>query len=309
MQGIIAAVPTPTDAAGKPQCAPFIEHCQWAMTNGCDGLNVLGSTGEANSFDKGTRADIMAWAVKAVDPVRLMVGTGTPSLAETISLTCHADDLGFAAALVLPPYYYKPTSDDGLFRWYEALHEALGTRPIKVYFYNYPQMTGIPLSHRLLARLCATYPDRFAGIKDSSGDLEYCRELASKLPGFAVFPSSETSLAEAGRSGFAGCISATVNHSSAVCAQIWKDRSDPDPALIEKIAGLRAGLMSHPLIPSIKYMVARRTGNAIWHNAVPPFLPLDSAAKAALDAIECAPTVDPASQADTNTISSKIEGS
>lgn len=289
MQGIIAAVPTPIDARGTPQRAPFVEHCQWALANGCDGLNVLGSTGEANSTDMAARRQVMGWAAEACDPAQLMVGTATPSLHETIALTIHADDLGYAVALVLPPYYYKPASEDGLFAWYAALHEALGDRKIRVYFYNYPQMTGITLPPTLIARLHRAYPERFTGIKDSSGDLAYCRALAADLPGFAVFPSSETSLAEAAASGFAGCISATVNHSAPLCGQIWAERDAPDAAALARIGELRAGIASQPLIPSVKHMVQRRTGDAIWANVLPPFLPLDRTQIAALADIDKMP--------------------
>ena len=121
MQGVIAAVPTPVDTAFHPQKALFLEHCQWALANGCDGLNILGSTGEANSLSIQARRDVMGWAAAALPKTRLMVGTGTPALAETIALTEHADDLGYSVALVLPPYYYTPASDAGLIAWYMML--------------------------------------------------------------------------------------------------------------------------------------------------------------------------------------------
>lgn len=226
MQGIIAAVPTPVDASGAPLREPFLEHCRWALANGCDGLNVLGSTGEANSFSADARRAVMAWAATGLDVGRLMVGTGTPSLAETIALTETADDLGYSVALVLPPYYYKPLSEDGLYLYYRALHEALGARPIRIYFYNYPQLTGLVIPLPVIARLAADFPGRFQGIKDSSGDLPYARAMVTALPGFAVFPSSETSLGEANASGFAGCISATVNASAPLCGAIWQARAD-----------------------------------------------------------------------------------
>ncbi|SMC91125.1 dihydrodipicolinate synthase family protein [Primorskyibacter flagellatus] len=281
MQGIIAAVPTPVDAAGVPSETLFLEHARWALANGCDGLNVLGSTGEANSFDSATRRQIMAWAARGLDLDRLMVGTGTPSLAETISLTIHADDLGYPVALVLPPYYYTPPSEDGLVRWYTALHEALGDRPIKVWFYNYPQMTGFVIPEEVIARLHALAPERFNGIKDSSGDLDYCRRIVTAHPGFAVFPSSETSLSVAPEAGFAGCISATVNQSAPLCARVWK--GEATPTLMEQIGNIRAAIAAGPLIPSVKHLVTRRTGNPLWANAVPPFTKLSDPERAALD--------------------------
>lgn len=282
MQGIIAAVPTPVDGKGQPQKALFLEHCRWALANGCDGLNVLGSTGEASSFDTATRREVMRWAAEQLETDRLMVGTATPSLAETVALTEQADDLGYGVALVLPPYYYKPLTDRGLVRWYMALHEALGDRKIAIYFYNYPQMTGLVIPPAVIEELRAAAPERFAGIKDSSGDLDYCRELA-KLPGFAVFPSSETALTVADEAGFAGCISASVNHSAPLVSRYW--REDRSEALAERIAELRKAIGAQPLIPSVKYLVSRRTGESTWTNTLPPFADLTKDEQAALDAL------------------------
>ena len=224
MQGVIAAVPTPVDEAYHPIKEAFVEHCNWALANGCDGLNILGSTGEANSFPAGARREVMAWAAAGVPVAKLMVGTGTPSLGETIALTEHADDLGYGVALVLPPYYYKPATDAGLIAWYMALHEALGDRAIQVYFYNFPQMTGINIPVEVIAELARRAPERFAGIKDSSGDLEYCRAIVAANGDLKVFPSSETALESAAQDGFAGCISASVNITCALAGRIWAER-------------------------------------------------------------------------------------
>ncbi|UWQ57609.1 dihydrodipicolinate synthase family protein [Leisingera caerulea] len=286
MEGVIAAVPTPVDGTGRPQRAPFLEHCAWALENGCHGLNILGSTGEASSLDTASRRQVMAWAAEALDIRRLMVGTGTPSLAETIALTAHADDLGYSVALVLPPFYYTPPSPEGLIAWYEALHQALGGRKIAVYFYNYPQMTGFALPAQVIETLHRAHPERFRGIKDSSGDLGYCRALSAALPDLRVFPSSETSLGGAAASGFAGCISATANISTPLCRALWDGRSTPEPALAEAIATIRQTVAAQPLIPAVKYLTGRRSGDPGWDNVLPPFLPLPPDARRQLDSIE-----------------------
>ncbi|MDA4844491.1 dihydrodipicolinate synthase family protein [Hoeflea poritis] len=287
MQGIIAAVPTPIDTGGEPIRELFSAHCRWALDNGCDGLNVLGSTGEANSFATPARKTVMTWAAEDLDSSRLMVGTGTPSLSETVDLTETADDLGFKVALVLPPYYYKPASEDGLFDWHGRLHETLGSRPVAIYFYNFPQMTGINLPVSLIERLHGMWPERFAGIKDSSGDLAYCRDLTARMPGLKVFPSSEVALGEAARSGFAGCISATVNEAPQLSERLWTNRQDPDPALVTKISDVRSAISAQPLVPSVKYLVSRRTRDPRWQHVLPPFRELDDAQHTVLsEAIE-----------------------
>ncbi|MAU23191.1 MAG: dihydrodipicolinate synthase family protein [Martelella sp.] len=282
MKGIIAAVPTPVDGDGRALQKPFLEHCRWALANGCDGLNVLGTTGEANSLGIAERKAVMGWAAQNLDPARLMVGTGLTSLADTLELTRAAADMGYRIALVLPPFYYKPVSDDGLYAWYMALDEALGESPIAIWFYNFPQMTGVPIPVDVVARLAAARPARFAGIKDSSGDLAYCRSLVAAVPGLSVFPSSETALAEMQASGFAGCISATVNISAPLCAAYL---AAPGEALAARIAETRGKIAAHPLVPAVKYLVGKRSGDPVWENVLPPFTQADAPSRAALDAI------------------------
>jgi 4-hydroxy-tetrahydrodipicolinate synthase len=277
MQGVIAAVPTAFDTSGVPQREPFIEHCQWALDNGCDSLNILGSTGEANSISNDNRRTIMEWAATDLDVSQLMVGTGTPSLDDTIALTKHADDLGYGVALVLPPYYYKPISDDGLIAWYSALDEALAGRKIGIYFYNFPQMTGIEIPVAVIAALAKQKPTRFTGIKDSSGNLDYCRSVLAAAPDLSVFPSSETALAEAHESGFAGCISATANITAPLCAKVWENRENPDAGLLATISQQRTDIANAGLIPAIKQLVGHRSANAVWQNCLPPFMTTDNA--------------------------------
>lgn len=284
MKGVIAAVPTPLNSEGAPDKDMFVAHCQAMLAGGCDGLNILGSTGEANSIDNATRREIMSWAAKSCEISRLMVGTGTPSLAETIALTCYADDLGYAVALVLPPYYYKPVSEEGLFSWYAALNDGLAGRSIQIYFYNYPQMTGLVISPAVMARLNAAWPARFTGVKDSSGDLEYCCRLCMSIPGFAVFPSAETSLAVAAKSGFSGCISATVNQTASLSARLWQLQAEGkgDADLVRRIGDIRAQIAAESLIPSIKYLVAKHHGWSNGANVLPPFEPLSETRRTAL---------------------------
>lgn len=283
MKGLVAAVPTPLDAAGAPLKELFLEHCAWALANGCDALNILGTTGEANSLGLSQRKTVMGWAAEAFDHGRLMVGTGLPSLDDTLELTRAADAMGYRVALVLPPFYYKPVSDDGLVAWYEALDRALGASSIEIYFYNFPQMTGVQIPVAVVERLVKANPDRFTGIKDSSGDLDYCRELVTRCPALSVFPSSETALAPGGASAFAGCISATVNISASLCARLLQ--GDSADGLGDRIAGIRASIAAFPLVPAVKYLVGRRAHEDVWTRVLPPFQQLDAAACRSLDRV------------------------
>ena len=270
MFGVIAAVPTPINNDGNPILEAFLEHCEWVLQNGCDGVNILGSTGEANSFNSHQRKLVMESASQNLNNQRLMVGTGTPSISETIHLTQIADDLNYQVALVLPPFYYKPITNNGLFLWYQTLHEKLGSRKIKIYFYNFPQMTGLIIPIEVIEQLHNQWPDRFCGIKDSSGDLNYCRTL-SKNKNFKVFPSSEVSISEAHISKFSGCISATANQTLFLSSKAWAKKNENIDYLVSKIKHLREEISKDSLIPSIKFLVSTRTKNKDWNNLLPPF--------------------------------------
>ena len=270
MFGVIAAVPTPINNDGNPILDTFIDHCEWVLQNGCDGVNILGSTGEANSFNSHQRKLVMESASQNLNNQKLMVGTGTPSISETIHLTQIADDLNYQVALVLPPFYYKPITNNGLFLWYQTLHEKLGNRKIKIYFYNFPQMTGLIIPIEVIEQLHNQWPDRFCGIKDSSGDLNYCRTL-SKNKNFKVFPSSEVSISEAHISKFSGCISATVNQTLFLSSKAWAKKGENINHLVSKIKHLREEISKDFLVPSIKFLVSTRTKNKDWNNLLPPF--------------------------------------
>lgn len=282
LAGVVAAVPTPVTEAGEPCVKRFLRHGEWALANGCDGLNVLGTTGEANSLSPGQRMSLMTAAARDLDPQRLMVGTGAPDIETTVRLTRAACDEGFAAALVLPPFYYKAVSDDGLFLWFERVILATAAAPIPIYLYNFPQMTGIRISPALALRLARAHPDRVLGAKDSSGDLGYAAELAA-IEGFDVFPSSETALARRRTDRFAGCISATVNVDPAAAAALWRDPGDE--ARLRQVAEMRAAVSSVPLIPAVKHMVGRIHDDPGFDRVLPPHVPLTAEEAAFLDRI------------------------
>ncbi|MBW8637774.1 dihydrodipicolinate synthase family protein [Hoeflea sp. WL0058] len=279
LKGVVAAVPTPLDSSFHPDLEAFTAHCRWALDNGCDALNVLGSTGEANSLSVVDRKAVMTAASRAFDGSKLMVGAATPDLATTVELTRYAHECGFAAALVLPPWYYKPVTDDGLYAWFARLVEETSATPIAIYLYNYPQLTGIRFSEDLARRLSASFPERIVGMKDSSGDLDYAAAMA-KIDGFDVFPSNEAALANCDRDGYAGCISATVNIDPAGSAALLADQGNSD--LLDSVRHVRTTVSSFPLVPSVKYLVAKRLGKASAAMPLPPFLPLTDAQQADL---------------------------
>ncbi|EYD73820.1 dihydrodipicolinate synthase family protein [Limimaricola hongkongensis] len=280
-RGVIAAIATALTEAGRPDLPPMLRHARWLLENGCDALNLLGTTGEASSLPAADRMELMAAMADGIAPSRMMVGTGCPDLATTVALTRHAADLGFAGALVLPPYYYKGVDEAGLLAFFAALVEATADRPIPIYLYNFPQMTGLRFEPGFAAALKARFPDRIAGAKDSSGDLDYAAELA-QIPGFDVFPSDESALAQAPARGFAGCISATVNLTAPLAQRLW--RTPSDAALAEELGLRRRAIAATPLIPSVKALVAKLHDAPGYARVLPPLSPLTDAQAQALPA-------------------------
>jgi 4-hydroxy-tetrahydrodipicolinate synthase len=276
LSGVIAAIATPVTPELAPDVPRFTKLAQYLLDNGCDGLNVLGTTGEATSFSFEQRAGVMRAAAAELDRSRLMVGTGAASLAEATALTRLAAQLGFAGALVLPPFYYKDIAPQGVLDYFSALIATTKAQPIPIYLYNFPALSGVPYTREIVARLIEAFPDRLAGLKDSSGDMPYARALAKSHPGFAVFPSTEAVLGKARSDGFAGCISATANLNSDLCGQAWRngdERALERAVAIRKlfdgkplVAGVKAGLahihrderLTRPMPPLVEWMEAER---------------------------------------------------
>ncbi len=282
LECVIAAAPTPIGAGGAPDIERFLAHASWALDNGCNGLNVLGSTGEATSLSFAARRAVMQAAARRLPTERLMVGTGAPDLETAVELTRMAGELGFAGALVLPPYYYANVAEDGLFDFFDAVLRRTAETGAPVYLYNFPQMTGLTLSAALAARLKDAHPERLRGAKDSSGDLAQSAALAA-IADFDVFPSDESVLATAQAQGFAGTISATVNLSAPLAQAVW--RAQETDAKAERLRAIRAAVSAQPLVPAVKHLVGRRLGDAAWDAVLPPLRALDAAGRAALDPV------------------------
>jgi len=280
LHGVIAAIATAVDEHGEPDAVRSTALARFLLDNGCDGLNVLGTTGEATSFSLNQRRRVMsAYAESGLPLDRMMVGTGAAALADAVALTKHAAETGFAGALVLPPFYYKGVPDDGLFAVIEAILAATAARPIPIYLYHYPALSGLPWHITLIRRLLDSFGERIVGLKDSSGDMAFAREAASISPAFRVFPSTEAVLPQARTGLFAGCISATANLNSDLCARAYRTGDAVAHAQAVKIRQLFDG---KPLVPGIKALLAHIHGEPKWARPVPPLSPFPAADRAAV---------------------------
>ena len=279
LSGVIAAVATAVDETGAPDIARSVELARFLLDNGCDGLNVLGTTGEATSFSREQRVAVMtAYRDGGLPLDRLMVGTGAAASADAVALTRHAADLGFAGALVLPPFYYKGVPDDGLVAYMETIIKATAEKPIPIYLYHFPAQSGLPWHVGLIRRLLAAFGARIVGLKDSSGDMAYAREAARVAPGFKVFPSTEAALLDARTGVFAGCISATANLNADLCARAW---AAGDQAALDAAVTIRRLFDGKPLVSGVKATLAHIHADPAWARVAPPLAPFSAADQAA----------------------------
>jgi 4-hydroxy-tetrahydrodipicolinate synthase len=279
LHGVIAAVPTAVEA-GEPDCARSTRLARFLLANGCNGLNVLGTTGEATSFSILQRQRVMtAYRAAQLPLQQLMVGTGAAALADAVALTRHAAEVGFAGALVLPPFYYKAVSDDGLFAYVEAIITATTEKPIPIYLYHFPAQSAVPWPLELVRRLLDAFGGRIAGLKDSSGDLSFARAAAKLAPDFKVFPSNEATLMEARAGTFAGCISATANLNADLCARAWEDG---DLLALEAAVRIRKLFDGRQVVPGVKALVAHVHADPGWARVQPPLMALPEAERAAV---------------------------
>jgi 4-hydroxy-tetrahydrodipicolinate synthase len=282
LSGVVAAIATPVDESGAPDIKRALNLARYLLDNGCDALNVLGTTGEATSFSREERMAVMsAYKAQGLPLDRLMVGTGAAAVADAIAITRHAAELGFAGALVLPPFYYKGVPDDGLVAYIDALVQATATKSIPIYLYHFPAMSGLPWHVKLIERLLETFPSRIVGLKDSSGDMAYARSAAAISSDFAVFPSTEAALIEARGGTFAGCISATANLNADLCAKAWHGG---DAVALDAAVAIRKLFDGKPLVSGVKALLAHIHGDPALARVKPPLAPLSPSDRTAVNA-------------------------
>lgn len=283
-KGVYCALLTAFDAKGEVDLPPMIDHARWLLANGCDGLSMLGTTGEGNSLSMRQRIALLEGMIKAGLPVERMVpGTGAAMIGDGVELTRHAVQMGCGGALVLPPYYYKNPSEDGIFAAFAHLIERVADSRLRLYLYHIPQFTMVPIPHAVTERLIRSFPGIVAGLKDSSGDWTNTETLLKRLPGLAVYPGSEIFLTRVARAGGAGCISGTVNFTAPLAARVRAaGDSSATEALQRKLDAVRLAVESRPLIPALKAIMVERTKYAGWAKPMPPHLPLPEETRAAL---------------------------
>lgn len=267
LRGVFSAVLTPFDAGFGPDAAKAVPYYGSLLESGCDGLNVLGTTGEAVSIGLGARLQFMESIAAGLPCERMMTGTGAAALDDAARLTRAAFDLGFAAALVIPPFYYRDATDDGILAFFDALFSATCPPERSVVLYNFPRMSGITFHPDLVDRLVKAFPLIIYGVKDSSNTLDLEREIHRRHPDLAVFPGSEVLLADARTDGFAGCISGSVCLWPGLAARVWREGAQSD---VHELVALRQSLADARLITAVRSRIAEQQRDPSWLRSIPP---------------------------------------
>ena len=277
-------------------------HCRWLLANGCNGLGVLGTTGEANSLGVSERIALMEGLVeRGIPGTKMLPGVGLPAIPDTVLMAKKAGALGARGVLVLPPFFYKNPSEDGLFAYYSEVAQRVGGA-VQLYFYHFPAQSAVPVTVPLIERLLRAHPGAFRGIKDSTGDWNNTKGYidAFAKDGFEVYCGDDGHLHQNLQAGGAGSISAASNVSSAHNAKVYAATDAAAGAAAQEVlSAIRKAVTSAALIPGLKALVARHTGNEGWLNIRPPHVKLDEAAAAKLFATfdACGATLAPVQKA------------
>ncbi len=279
MSGVLAPVLTPFKEDGAIDEERFYEHAHWLVSNGCDALAPFGTTSEATSLGQTERKQLLRGLIDSgISPDDLMPGTGMCSLPDTVTLTRQADELDCRGVLLLPPFYYKNASDEGLFRYVAELIERMDSKTLHIYLYHIPPVAHVGWSVELVKRLADEFPETVVGLKDSSGDWSYSKAVLESVPGFAVFSGSEDFLLENRRAGGAGTITAMANINAPMIAELYDKWEEPEAEELQaQISKIRAVIREAGTIPALKAVLAHYREAPSMRTVRPPLQPLDEA--------------------------------
>ena len=281
VHGLWCAMLTPLDSSGGVDHDLMVAHARSLLDRGVDGIAPFGTTGEGQSFSVAERvAGVDALLAAGIPGERVVAATGCAALPETVALTRHGVQAGCAACLVLPPFFWKDVTDDGLFAWYANVIEAVGDPRLRVYLYHIPQISGTPLSVDLIARLAAAFPDVIAGVKDSAGDWTNTQALLARVPQLAILVGHEPHLPRLLRAGGAGTICGVANLFPALVKALLSP--GVTPADEQRVATFIEIAFRQPFLAGFKAILAEQTRNPGWQAVRAPLLPLGADSRNAL---------------------------
>src|SRR2546421_205749 len=284
IRGVLAPVVTPFKADLSPDRQRLIAHCRWLLSQNC-GLAVFGTNSEANSMAAHERSTLLDALIAAgIDPSRMMPGTGCCSITETVELTTHAVKHGCAGVLMLPPFYYKNISEEGLYRYFSEVVQRVGDTRLKIYLYHIPPVAMVGITPELVERLLKAYPDTLTGMKDSSGDWNNTKIFLDAFAenGFDVFVGSESFLLANMRNGGVGTISATANVNPAAIHKLYRqwntagdaDNADQQQSKLNAVREVFSSRKFPSTIAALKQAIAIYRNDPEWSRVRPPLVEL-----------------------------------
>jgi 4-hydroxy-tetrahydrodipicolinate synthase len=278
IEGVLSPVITPFKRDLSPDADRFVKHCRWLMKSGCAGLAVFGTNSEANSMSVEEKLELLDALVKGgVPAASLMPGTGHCALTDSVKMTREAVRKGCGGVLMLPPFYYKGVSDEGLFRNFSEIIERTGDERLRLYLYHIPPVSNVAITLDLIERLLSRYPGIVAGAKDSSGDWNNTKAMLERFKdrSFDVFPGSEVFLLDGLRAGGKGCITATGNVNPGPISEVFRSwRSTDADKLQAGITATRKIMQKVPMIPALKAVTAHFGNDPAWRTMRPPLTEL-----------------------------------
>ena len=284
LAGLWPPASTPFRADGSVDETRMVKHSRTLLADGATGLAILGTTSEANSLTLDERRRVIDVHVEAgIDAGALLPGVGACAIDDAATLVRHAGELGAAGVLLLPPFYYKKVSDDGLFAFVARLIDRAGAKVPRIMLYHIPPVAMVGWSIELVGRLRNAFPGVIVGMKDSSGDAEHTRKMIEAHPGFAVFPGAEVYLLKALNWGSPGCISASANINARGIRRLLDQWREPAAERIqEELNAVRKAVESRVMIPALKAVLAKRYADPAWRHVRPPLVEISAAAEADL---------------------------
>ncbi len=300
-RGIWPALLTPLKADLSIDHTLLAAHCKSLLARGCPGVTPFGTTGEGPSFSMAERKEAIDQLIKnGIPATQIMVSTSCAALPETLALTRHAVSAGVHGCLMLPPFFLKGVSDQGIIDSYRYVIDGMGDDlpKLKLYLYHIPQVAGVSLSHHVIATLKQQYPDTILGIKDSACTTAHSVGLAEAfMKDLTVYVGFEPDLPEMGRRGSTGAISGLANFMPRVVNRLVTQPDAPaTPAERERVIQLINLLGDYSLMPALKGIMAVLSGEPAWLRVRAPLVALTadefSALKKSIGAFGIHPETD-----------------
>jgi len=276
IQGTFCAALTPINENYSINKVLFLKHCKNILTQGLDGLAIFGTTGEANSFSVNEKIEAINYLIENnIDPQKILPGTGLCSIQDTVLLSKHVTKLNVKAMLILPAFYYKNVSDNGVIDYYKKVVEEVGDNSAKYLLYNIPKISGVKVNINVIEKLIHLFPKNIVGMKDSDGDLSNMLKVIKSLDNFSLFSGSDSLALEVCKQGGAGAITAAANISGSLLSYIinnYKQETNIKNfySFQDLLVQIRNTLFSHEPISALKAFLSVNEQDNAWNRILPP---------------------------------------